>query len=42
MYGYASFMVTASALGGLRPLYGGIYTIEEFGQGIYYPTWVAA
>jgi uncharacterized membrane protein len=42
MYGYALFMIFAAAFGGPIPLYGGIYTIEEYGQGVYYPTWVAA
>nr|XP_051177523.1 uncharacterized protein LOC127292205 [Lolium perenne] len=42
VYGLAPFMVVASAIGGPRPLYGGVYTVGEFGQGVYYPTWVAA
>jgi hypothetical protein len=35
-------MVTTPTLGGSRPLYGGIYTIEEHGEGVYFSTWVAA
>jgi hypothetical protein len=35
-------MVATSAIGGPRPLYGDVYTIGEFGQAVYYPTWVAA
>jgi hypothetical protein len=31
-----------SALGGPRPLYGDSYMIGEYGQGVYFPTWVAA
>jgi hypothetical protein len=42
MYGYALFMVVASAFGGQRPIYGGVYTVGELGQGIYFPTWVDA
>jgi hypothetical protein len=42
MYMYAPFMVTASTLREPRPVYGGVYTIGEYGQGVYYPTWVAA
>jgi hypothetical protein len=31
MYGFVPFMVTTSALGGSRSLYGGVYTVEEHG-----------
>jgi hypothetical protein len=32
VYGFASFMVIASALGGPRPLYGGVYTVGDMGS----------
>jgi hypothetical protein len=32
MYGYTPFIVIATALGGPQPLYGGVYTVEEYGQ----------
>jgi hypothetical protein len=35
-------MVVTSTFGGSRPLYGGIYTIGEHGEGVYFPTWIAA
>jgi hypothetical protein len=35
-------MVASSAYGGPRPLYGGIYTVLNQNEGIYYSTWVAA
>jgi hypothetical protein len=35
-------MVVTSTLGGQRPLYGSVYTVGEYGQGVYFPTWVAA
>jgi hypothetical protein len=38
MYNYALFMVTASTLRGPKPIYGGVYMIEEYGQGLYYLT----
>jgi hypothetical protein len=40
-YDFDPFMVTASAPGGPRPLYGGVYTIEGNGQEVYYSTWLA-
>jgi hypothetical protein len=42
MYGVAPFMVVAAMIGGLRPLYGGEFTIGGNGEGFYYTTWVAA
>jgi hypothetical protein len=35
-------MVATSPFGRSIPLYGGVYTVEEHGQGVYFPTWVAA
>jgi hypothetical protein len=35
-------MITTSTLGGPRPFYRGVYTVGEYGQGLYIPTWVAA
>jgi hypothetical protein len=42
VYGFAPFMVIASAFGGSRPLYGGVYTAGGYEEKVYYPTWVAA
>jgi hypothetical protein len=41
VYKFAIFMVTASMFGGPRPIYGVDYMTEEYGQGVYFPTWVA-
>nr|XP_051191361.1 flocculation protein FLO11-like [Lolium perenne] len=38
VYSFAPFMVVASASGGPRPLYGGVYTVGGNGQVFYYPT----
>jgi hypothetical protein len=35
-------MFIVAAFGGPRPLYGGVYTVREYGQKVYYPTWLAA
>jgi hypothetical protein len=42
VYNYAPFMVAASTLRGLRSIYEGVYTVREYGQGVYFPTWEAA
>ena len=42
MYGDASFMVLSTMIGESRHIYGGVYTIEGYGEGYFYPTWVAA
>jgi hypothetical protein len=42
LYGFAPFMVVASTFGGSRSLYGSVYTVEEYDQGVYFPTWVDA
>jgi hypothetical protein len=42
MYSYASFVVTSSAAGEQRPVYGGLYTTGGYGEGYFFPTWVAA
>lgn len=42
MYDFAPFMVATPALEGPRPLYGGIYTVGEHDQEIYFLTWVTA
>jgi hypothetical protein len=41
-YGFPPFMVATQTFEELRPLYGGVYTVGEYGQGVYFPTWVAA
>jgi hypothetical protein len=30
-------MVASSMIGGQRPLYGGVYTVGEYGKGVYFP-----
>jgi hypothetical protein len=42
MYRYSPFMVTSSAGGESRPIYGGLYTVGGYGEGYFFPTWVAA
>jgi hypothetical protein len=42
MYHYAPFMVTSSMAREQRPIYGGLYTIGGYGEGYFFPTWVAA
>jgi hypothetical protein len=40
MYGFAPFMVVSPAFGAPRALYGGVYTVGGYNQGVYYLTWV--
>jgi hypothetical protein len=35
-------MVAASTLRELRSIYGDVYTVEEYGQGVYFPIWMVA
>jgi hypothetical protein len=35
-------MVLSSEGGGPRPLYEGLYTIGGYGEGYFFPTWMAA
>nr|XP_051206417.1 uncharacterized protein LOC127321418 [Lolium perenne] len=42
MYRYSPFVVTSSADGEPRPIYGGLYTVGGYGEGYFFPTWVAA
>jgi hypothetical protein len=42
MYRYAPFVVTSSAAGEQRPVYGGLYTTGGYGEGYFFPTWVTA
>jgi hypothetical protein len=42
LYGFAPFMVVASTFGGSRSLYGSVYTVRGYVEGLYYPTWMAA
>jgi hypothetical protein len=39
---FAPFMVVASAYGGFRPLYGLVYIVGGYDEGVYYPKWVGA
>jgi hypothetical protein len=39
---YAPFVVTSSAAGEQRPVYEGLYTTGGYGEGYFFPTWVAA
>jgi hypothetical protein len=41
-YKYSPFMVLSSKGGGPRPLYGGLYMIGGYGEGYFFPTWMAA
>jgi hypothetical protein len=34
-------MVIASAFGGSRPIYGGVYTVGGYDEEVYSPTWIA-
>ncbi|XP_051179109.1 uncharacterized protein [Lolium perenne] len=42
VHGFTPFMVVSSAFGAQRPIYGGVCTVGNYGEGLYYPTWVAA
>jgi hypothetical protein len=42
MYQYSLFMVTSSADGESRPIYGGLYTIGGYGEEYFFSTWVTA
>jgi hypothetical protein len=35
-------MVVSSAGGAPRPIYGGLCTFEEYGDGYFFPSWVAS
>jgi hypothetical protein len=35
-------MIAASTLEEPRPIYGVVYTVREYGQGVYFPTWLAS
>jgi hypothetical protein len=41
MYQYSPFVVTFSAGGESRPVYGDLYTVEDYNEGYFFPTWVA-
>jgi hypothetical protein len=42
MYGFAPSMVATLTTGGPKSPYRDVYTVGEYGQGIYFLTWVAA
>ncbi|XP_051186755.1 uncharacterized protein [Lolium perenne] len=42
MYKYSPFMVTSSESGEPRPIYEGLYTVGGYGEGYFFPAWVAA
>jgi hypothetical protein len=42
MYDFAAFIVVTSAYGGSIPFSECVYTVEGYGEEVYYPTWVAA
>jgi hypothetical protein len=42
MYRYSLFVVAAAMGGESRPLYGGLYTVGDYGEGYFFPTCVAA
>jgi hypothetical protein len=37
-----SFVVTSSDAGEPQPIYGGLYTVERYKEGYFFPIWVAA
>jgi hypothetical protein len=39
-YQYSLFMVISTKGGGLRPIYGGLCTVEGYGEGYFLPTLV--
>jgi hypothetical protein len=39
---YPPFMVTSTADGKPRPIYGGLYMVEGYDEGYFFLTWVAA
>jgi hypothetical protein len=41
-YSFTLFMIATSVFRGSRPLYGGIFAVEEYDQGVYFPIWMAA
>jgi hypothetical protein len=41
-YQYSLFVVTASAIGGSRPIYGGLCAFRSYGEGYFFPTWMTA
>jgi hypothetical protein len=41
LYGFAPLIVATSMIGGSQPLYEGVYTVEEYSQGVYFSTWMA-
>jgi hypothetical protein len=42
VHSYASLMGATSADGALKPLYGDVFTVRGYGEGFFFPTWVAA
>ena len=42
MYRDSLFMVLSTMHGESRAFYEGVYTIASYGEGYFYPTWVAA
>jgi hypothetical protein len=41
MYMYSLFMITSSADGASRPIYGGLYTVGGYGEEYFFSTWMA-
>jgi hypothetical protein len=42
MYKYSPFVVTTSADGASRPIYGGLYKVGGYDEGYFFSTWMAA
>jgi hypothetical protein len=42
IYRYSPSVVTSSADGTSPPIYRGLYTVGGYGEGYFFPTWVAA
>jgi hypothetical protein len=41
-YWYTSFVVVSATFTGSRPLYEGLFTSGSYGEGYFFPTWMAA
>ena len=42
MYGFDPFMGAFAACGAPIPVHGGVYAVGGFGEGYFYPSWMAA
>jgi hypothetical protein len=42
VYWYTPFMIVSLAGGASKPIYEGLYTVGDYGEGYFFPSWVAA